>query len=123
MPTLVQRIGRCDDCDESHWIRGHEWEAAVELYFNGHFTLAQISNYFNMTSSQETELGYLKTEFDSRNANGKLLYFHDIIAATAAFQLGVISEAVFRNILQLPETSPTTSTTSTSTTTTTTTAP
>ena len=102
MATLVQRIGRDPTIPESEWIRGHEWEAAVELYFNGHFTLSQISTYFGMTAGQETELGYLKTEFDSRNANGKLLYFHDIIAATTAFQLGIITETVFRNILDLP---------------------
>jgi len=120
MPTLVQRIGRDPNISPEGWIKGHEWEAAVELYFNGHFNLAQISGHFDMTSTQETELAYLKTEFDNRNANGKLLYFHDIIATTTAFQLGVITEASFRNILGLPETSPTTTTSSTSSTTSTT---
>ena len=111
MPTLVQCIARDENIPPDQRIRGHEWEAALELYFNGHFTLEQISGHFDMNYAQEAELAYLKAEFDSRNANGRILYFFDIIAATTALQMGVITEAKFRDILNLPAISPTTSTT------------
>ena len=123
MATLVQRIGRVDTIPKDECIDGHAWEAGLELYLQGHITLAQASAWFNMTSSQETELAYFKSEFDSRNFSGKLAFFQDLIAATTAFQIGAISEAKFRTILGLPETSPTTTSSTTSTTTTTTTAP
>ena len=91
MATLVQRIGRDPNIPVEERLPGHLWEAALELYLNGHLTLNQISGFFNMTSSQEVELSWLFDEFDSRNAIGKLGYFHDIIATTTAFQLGAIT--------------------------------
>ena len=123
MATLVQRIGRVDEIPKEDHIDGHVWEAALELYLQNHITLTQIGNVLNLTSSQEIELSYFYDEFDSRNFSGKLAYFMDTIAATIAFQGGYITEAKFRTILGLPETSPTTTSTTTSTTTTTTTAP
>lgn len=123
MATLVQRIGRDDSIPKEDRIHGHRWESMVWLYLENHITLAGITSAFNLTSSQQIEIDYFYDEYDSRNTTGKLNYLMAALASTTALQMGDITEAEFRIIMELPETSPTTTSTTTSTTTTTTTAP
>ena len=106
---LIRRIGRYES--EPNPIDGHLFEAALELYLQGHITLIQIANVLNLNAGEQTQLADFKTEFDSRNFSGKLSYFMDTIAAVTGLQLKVLSEEKFRSILGLPEKVTTTTTT------------
>ncbi len=103
MSTLLERIARASAAEPPDNIGGHLFEAALELYLNGHIPQSAVVSQFTLTASQETELAWFKTHFDGLGtALAKIAYFHDVIACVTALQAGEMSEATFRSILGLP---------------------